>query len=93
MRILVDTDNALGSPRGDVDDALAVAPLLAGGLPVAAVASVGGNTSEARADENNRRLGALCGYAGPYLRGAAARGPRPAKSGWTERLGSGGPRP
>jgi inosine-uridine nucleoside N-ribohydrolase len=63
VRILVDTDNALGSPRGDVDDALAVAPLLASGLPVAAVASVGGNTSEARADANNRRLGALCGYA------------------------------
>jgi len=73
VRILVDTDNALGSPRGDVDDALAVAPLLTSGLPVAAVASVAGNTSEARAAANNRRLGALCGYAGPYLRGAAAR--------------------
>ena len=37
-----------------------------------AVASVGGNTSEALADRNNRRLGELCGYAGPYVRGIEA---------------------
>jgi inosine-uridine nucleoside N-ribohydrolase len=67
--IVLDTDNALGSPRGDVDDALAIAALLRSGLPVAAVASVGGNTSEERADRNNRRLAALCGFAGPVLRG------------------------
>jgi inosine-uridine nucleoside N-ribohydrolase len=70
--LLIDTDNAAGSPRGDVDDAFAVAALLRGGLPVAALASVAGNTSEARADRNNRRLGPLCGFAGPYLRGVAA---------------------
>ncbi len=67
--LLIDTDNAAGSPRGDVDDAFAVAALLRGGLPVAALASVAGNTSEARADRNNRTLGPLCGFAGPYLRG------------------------
>jgi inosine-uridine nucleoside N-ribohydrolase len=72
--LVVDTDNALGSRRGDVDDAFALAALLAGHLPVAAVASVGGNTGEAEADRNNRRLGALCGYRGRYLRGVAAGG-------------------
>lgn len=67
--LVIDSDNALGSPRGDVDDALAIAVLLKSGLPVAALASVGGNTSEERADRNNRRLAALCGFAGPILRG------------------------
>lgn len=70
--LLIDSDNALGSPRGDVDDALALAALLRSGLPVSALSSVGGNTSEARADRNNRSLGALCGYPGPYFRGAQA---------------------
>jgi inosine-uridine nucleoside N-ribohydrolase len=70
--LLIDTDNGAGSPKGDVDDAFAVAALLRGGLPVAAVASVSGNTSEARADRNNRHLGELCGFAGPYLRGIEA---------------------
>ncbi len=70
--LLIDSDNAAGSPRGDVDDAFALAALLRSGLPLAALASVGGNTSEARAARNNRTLGELCGYAGPYLRGVQA---------------------
>jgi inosine-uridine nucleoside N-ribohydrolase len=70
--LLIDTDNAAGSPRGDVDDAFAVAALLRSGLPVVAVASVAGNTSEAMADRNNRVLGGMCGYRGPYLRGVEA---------------------
>jgi inosine-uridine nucleoside N-ribohydrolase len=70
--LLIDTDNAAGSPMGDVDDAFALAALLLSGLPVAALSSVAGNTSEARADANNRVLGTLCGYGGPYLRGIEA---------------------
>ncbi len=70
--LLIDSDNAAGSARGDVDDAFAIAALLRGGLPVAALASVGGNTSEAEADRNNRALGGICGYRGPYLRGIRA---------------------
>ncbi|HEX9941568.1 MAG TPA: nucleoside hydrolase [Thermoanaerobaculia bacterium] len=70
--LLLDTDNALGSPSGDVDDAFALAALLRSGLPVAAIASVGGNTSEDQADRNNRALGELCGYRGRYLRGVQA---------------------
>ena len=64
--LLIDTDNAVGSPAGDVDDAFAIAALLRSGLPVAAVWRASrGNTSEARADRNNRGLGELCGYGGP----------------------------
>lgn len=72
FRLLIDTDNAAGSPSGDVDDAFAVAALLRSGLPVAGVVSVDGNTSEEQADRNNRVLGKLCGYGGPYLRGVDA---------------------
>ncbi|HSS79548.1 MAG TPA: nucleoside hydrolase [Thermoanaerobaculia bacterium] len=70
--LLIDTDNATGSPSGDVDDAFAIAALLRSGLFVAAIASVAGNTSEALADRNNRVLGDLCGYGGRYLRGVQA---------------------
>jgi len=70
--LLIDSDNAAGSLRGDVDDAFALAALLRSGLAVAGLASVSGNTPEARADRNNRVLGGLCGYPGPYLRGVDA---------------------
>ena len=81
--LLIDSDNAAGSPSGDVDDAFAVAALLRSGLPVAALVSVGGNTSEKQADRNNRALGELCGYSGPYLRGV--------ESGDTPDLSAAGP--
>jgi inosine-uridine nucleoside N-ribohydrolase len=71
MPFWIDTDNALGSPRGDVDDAFALAALLTAGAPVAALSSVAGNTSEPRAFTNTRRLAELCGYSGPILRGAS----------------------
>jgi inosine-uridine nucleoside N-ribohydrolase len=71
-KLLIDTDNAAGSPSGDVDDAFALAALLRSGLPVAGVSSVGGNTSEEQADCNNRVLGSLCGFSGPYLCGIEA---------------------
>lgn len=71
---LVDTDNAAGSPGGDVDDAFALAALLKSGLRVAAVTAVAGNTSKERAARNNQALGALCGYTGPWDAGGV-RGP------------------
>ncbi|HWN45144.1 MAG TPA: nucleoside hydrolase, partial [Thermoanaerobaculia bacterium] len=70
--LLIDSDNAMGSASGDVDDGLAVAALLKSGLPIAALTSVGGNTTQAQADRNNRTLGALCGYPGPYRLGAGS---------------------
>lgn len=69
---IIDTDNAAGSPSGDVDDAFAIAALLHSSLPVSALSSVAGNTTEAWADRNNRALGKLCRYGGRYLRGVQA---------------------
>ena len=68
--VFIDSDNALGSPFGDVDDAFAIAALLRSGAPVAALASVGGNTSERRAYANNRTLAERAGYRGLLLRGS-----------------------
>jgi purine nucleosidase len=68
--LFIDSDNALGSPFGDVDDAFAIAALLRSDVSVAAIASVGGNTSERRAYANNRALAELAGYDGPLLRGS-----------------------
>ncbi|MBI1852245.1 MAG: nucleoside hydrolase [Planctomycetes bacterium] len=70
--IYVDTDNAMGSPQGDVDDGFAIAALLRAGVPIAAIGSVFGNTDEPLAHENNRRLAALCRFDGPHVRGAAS---------------------
>jgi inosine-uridine nucleoside N-ribohydrolase len=69
--LVADSDNGLGSPRGDVDDGLALIALFRSGLPIAAVASVFGNTDELRARANNRALATLCAYSGPILAGAA----------------------
>lgn len=71
--LFIDSDNALGSPRGDVDDAFALAALMCSGAEIAAISSVAGNTSEPRAFENNTRLANLAGWRGPLLRGLEAR--------------------
>ena len=70
--LYVESDNALGSNAGDVDDAFALAALLRGGQPIAALASVFGNTGEAAASRNNLAIAALCGWQGTFLRGAAS---------------------
>ncbi len=69
----IDADNALGSPSGDVDDAYAIAAMVRSGAEIAAISSVGGNTPEPLAYENNARLARLLGWHGPILRGSEAR--------------------
>lgn len=73
MQLFIDTDNALGSNRGDVDDAYAIAALVRSGIPIIAISSVAGNVPEPEAYENNSRLCALLGWSGPLLRGAEAQ--------------------
>lgn len=68
--LLIDSDNALGSKFGDVDDAFAIAALLRSDCRVAALASAAGNTSERRAFDNNRALAIRAGFEGPLLRAA-----------------------
>ncbi len=73
MQLFIDTDNALGSNRGDVDDAYAIAALVGSGIPIAGISSVAGNVPETEAYENNRRLCTVLGWPGPLLRGAEAQ--------------------
>jgi inosine-uridine nucleoside N-ribohydrolase len=79
LPLFVDSDNALGSRRGDVDDAFALAALLSSDEQVLGLASVAGNAPEPEAFRNNRTLAELCGYAGPCLRGSEV----PALEIWT----------
>jgi inosine-uridine nucleoside N-ribohydrolase len=61
---------------------------------VAALASVFGNTPEARARENHRALARLCGYAGPVLAGAdRPLGPPPTPLARASRFFIAGPGP
>lgn len=70
--IFIDSDNAMGSPSGDVDDAYAIAALVRSGLPIAGLAACAGNTAEELAHRNNQRLAAALGYGGPLLRAREA---------------------
>lgn len=73
LPVFIDSDNALGSPFGDIDDAFAIAAAIKGGLPVEAIASVFGNSFEPWVNRNNVSLAKECGYAGRLLRGGATR--------------------
>jgi inosine-uridine nucleoside N-ribohydrolase len=66
--IYVDSDNAMGSEKGNVDDGFAIAALLCSGAPVLAVGSVAGNATEEQANANHRALAAQCGFRGVHLR-------------------------
>lgn len=71
--ILIDTDNAMGSRRGDVDDAFAIAALLRGRADVAAISATAGNTSELLSYVNTQALCRVLGREVPLLRAAEAR--------------------
>jgi len=70
----IDTDNAMGSPQGDVDDGFALTALLVGDVEISGLGSVFGNSSEELAHRNNQTIGSLCNYQGPYYRGANKAG-------------------
>ncbi len=67
--LFADSDNALGSPSGDVDDAFAIAALIRGGADIVGLSSVAGNTTEELAFANNLRLCELLGWDGRLMRG------------------------
>lgn len=73
LPLFVDSDNALGSPFGDVDDGFALAALWRSPQKLEGVSSTYGNTSEERAFANHSTLGRLCGYSGPLLHGAEGK--------------------
>lgn len=70
--LFIDADNGMGSRFGDVDDAFAITALVRSGLPIAAISSASGNTSEPAAARNNARLTRLLGWNGPLLRAVDA---------------------
>ena len=55
-QVYIDTDNAMSSSRGDVDDGFAVAAMLCSQLTVLGISSVSGNTDASSAYENNKVL-------------------------------------
>jgi len=60
----VDTDNALGGARGDVDDGFALVALLLAGAPLLGIGAVAGNTSAENAFKNTKKLASLCQWSG-----------------------------
>lgn len=68
----IDSDNALGSAAGDIDDGYAIAAMLRAGVRVVGLSSVGGNTPEGQAYTNNVALARLCGFGGAVSRGRIA---------------------
>jgi inosine-uridine nucleoside N-ribohydrolase len=74
-RVWVDTDVALGSARGDVDDGFALAALLAaarlGRIELLGISTVSGNAPASEAARCARALVAAAGADVPVLRGAS----------------------
>ena len=66
-QLFIDSDNAMGSSRGDVDDGFALASLLGIWPGVCGLGAVGGNTSAQEAYQNNLALAEKCGWDGPVL--------------------------
>lgn len=71
LPLYIDSDNALGSPFGDIDDGFALAALIKSGKSIAALSTVFGNTFEPLIYRNTKVLARICGYSGPVLRGAS----------------------
>ena len=68
-QVYIDTDNAMSSCKGDVDDGFALAAMLCSQLPVLGIGSVSGNTDALSAYENNKTLTQITGYKGPLYCG------------------------
>ncbi len=66
----IDTDNGLGSPKGDVDDGFAIAALLRSDHEVLGISSVAGNTPSELSYQNCQLLASQCGYEGPVVLGS-----------------------
>jgi inosine-uridine nucleoside N-ribohydrolase len=63
-QVYIDTDNAMGSSRGDVDDGFAIAAMLCSQLSVLGISSVSGNTDAFSAHQNNKVLAKITNYKG-----------------------------
>lgn len=68
--IWIDTDNAMGSGSGDIDDAIAISALFAAHRPILGVSTVFGNTAQNQSFRNTQGLLNHFGYKGPCYAGA-----------------------
>lgn len=59
LPLWIDTDNALGSRSGDIDDAFALLALLSSGLPILGISATFGNCPAVESLRNTRALAAL----------------------------------
>ncbi len=67
MELWIDSDNALGSASGDVDDAYAIAAMIRSGASIRALSPCAGNTTETRALENHRQLASVLRWDGAVV--------------------------
>lgn len=72
LPLLVDTDCALGSAAGDIDDGIALATLFGSGAPVELVLASYGNTSATDARQNSEAIARLCARSPRFAFGAHA---------------------
>jgi inosine-uridine nucleoside N-ribohydrolase len=68
--VWIDTDNALGSPFGDIDDAIALATLFKSNYPIYAVSNVFGNTFQSLSYQQTHILLQLLNSKVPHYSGA-----------------------
>ena len=71
--LFVDSDNALGVPDRNLDDAFAITALVRARAEITALSACAGNVDEPHAYANHHRLCTLLGWHGPILRAAGAR--------------------
>src|SRR5262245_12351864 len=70
----IDSDNALGSPFGDIDDAFALHYLLKKKLPIRFISSIFGSTRETWAYQNIKKITESARYRGFLFHGAQHKG-------------------
>lgn len=70
--LIIDSDNALGSHSGDIDDGFALALLMKSGARIECITATSGNTSLSLAHRNTAALAKLCGFGGNIVASAGA---------------------
>lgn len=80
MAIWIDSDLALGSRSGDVDDAFAITAVARAGAEIAGLSAVFGNTDAISARRNLERLSRALGIDASVAAGAAGAGERPTEA-------------
>ena len=72
LGIWIDTDNALGSFSGDIDDAFAIAALAAAQRKILGISSIFGNTSERNSHQNCKAFCKILNLKTSLFRGATS---------------------